>query len=92
MLNMIERVQNDYFMFEKLMLVTSKQNIYDKAAEIFEKKQIVLEMTQLEYSDENTYALYAIDGLLDYIYLVKQEKGVSTKEALRYIVEMAKEA
>lgn len=91
MLNMIERVKNDYFMFEKLIMLTSKQNIYEKANEIQTKKQIVSDVEQLSFSEEDVYMLYPVEGLLDYIYLVRHEKEISTAEAIQYIERTLRE-
>lgn len=86
MITILKKVQDEYRLYELLMLASSKANIYAKSADIENKKKIVAELRELPISKEDTYKLYPLDNLLDYILLVKDEQKMSTKEALIEIV------
>lgn len=86
MITIFKKVQDEYRLYELLMLASSKANIYAKSADIEKKKKIVAELRELQISKEDTYKLYPLDNLLDYILLIKDEQKISTKEALIEIV------
>lgn len=90
MITINKKIQDEYKLYEMLVLASSKANIYAKSAEIEKKKRIVKELETLTVSKEDTYALYPLDNLLDYIMLVKDEEKLSTQDALLEIIGRVK--
>lgn len=90
MITINKKIQDEYKLYEMLVLASSKANIYAKSAETEKKKRIVKELETLTVSKEDTYALYPLDNLLDYIMLVKDEEKLSTQDALLEIIGRVK--
>lgn len=90
MITINKKIQDEYKLYEMLVLASSKANIYAKSAETEKKKRIVKELETLTVSKEDTYALYPLDNLLDYIMLVKDEEKISTQDALLEIIGRVK--
>lgn len=90
MITIYKKIQDEYKLYEMLVLASSKANIYAKSAETEKKKRIVKELETLTVSKEDTYALYPLDNLLDYIMLVKDEEKLSTQDALLEIIGRVK--
>ena len=90
MITINKKLQDEYKLYEMLVLASSKANIYAKSAETEKKKRIVKELETLTVSKEDTYALYPLDNLLDYIMLVKDEEKLSTQDALLEIIGRVK--
>lgn len=90
MLDVKQKVKNEYIFFEQMLLATSRQNIFNKCAEIVFKQNIVEEVNRMDFDEADTMRLYVIDNLLEYIYLIccdmhwKVDKtGKAVEEILR---------
>lgn len=81
----------EYKFYEILMLATSRENIYNKSAEIESKKSIVEDVKNMNFSQEITFLLYPLENLLDYIILIKREQQLDTIAAVNEIVKRVSE-
>lgn len=91
MVSIQEKIMGEYKFYEILMLATSRENIYNKSAEIESKKSIVEDVKNMNFSQEITFLLYPLENLLDYIILIKREQQLDTIAAVNEIVKRVSE-
>lgn len=70
MLDIKQKVKYEYIFFEQMLLGTSRQNIFNKCAEIVFKQAIVEEINRMDFEEADIMRLYVVDNLLEYIYLI----------------------
>lgn len=65
-----QKVKNEYIFFEQMLLATSRQNIFNKCAEVVFKQAILEEINRMDFDEADSMQLYVVDNLLEYIYLI----------------------
>lgn len=86
MVSVKSKIEDEYKIFEMLLLASSRENIYQKSSEIEAKKQIVMEFSDITLTQEENYQLYLLENLLDYILLIKEEMSLDTRTAVSEII------
>lgn len=70
MLDIKNKVRNEYIFFEQMTLGMSRQNIYNKCYEIWMKQQISDRIQNMEFDESDSQILSNVENLLEYIYLL----------------------
>lgn len=90
MLSVKSKIEDEYKIFEMLLLASSRENIYQKSSEIEARKQIVIEFSDISLTQEENCQLYPLENLLDYILLIKEEMNLDTQSAVSEIIRRVK--
>lgn len=88
MLDIKQKVGEEYIFFQQMLLGTSKQNIFNKSEEIVFKQKIKEEIQRMDFSEKEILELMCVDNLLEYIYLVCSDMRWSADQTDKAIKEI----